>query len=315
MRIDTTLAALRDDPAPVIRAADAADAALARWRATPAAARLLAELADYGAGQDLRECPHLSNLMGNGDAGAVHTMLADLCTVLADHPLGQPALAATRSAGACRMTLASAGRASLSLALAEPTRSDAGAPDHAVFGGGQMQLRVLAGAARGFLASRDGELVPVHLATGFACALDLDRRTLELVAVDSPLMTLRLHRRAADAGVLQDIALTDGAVLAQSADDPRESRIEMAMALLGRMGRVDAAPALAACSREGSAPRRWQALRECLALDAATGFAALLETMERPGDPLRADARALAEALASQHPALARMMEDVTCPA
>lgn len=315
MRIDTTLAALRVDPAPVICAADAANAALARWRATPPAARLLRDLAGYGAGGALAECGDLAAIMEQGDAAPLRAMLAALCAAMAQHPLAQPSLAATRSAQACRMTLAAAGRASLSLALAEPTRTPAAAPDHSVFGGGQLHLRVLAGEARGYFTHRDGALVPARLTTGFACALDLDRRSLELVAIDSPLVTLRLHRRAERPGVVQDIALADGSVRAQSADDPRESRIEMAMALLGQMGRTDAAPVIAACAREGSAPRRWQALREGLALDTAAGFSALLETAERQGDPLRPDARALARALAAQHPALARMMEDATCPA
>ena len=62
-------------------------------------------------------------------------------------------------------------------------------------------------------------------------------------------------------------------------------------------------------------PARWQALRECLALDSATGFAALLEVAGQADDPLCVPARNLADSLAAQHPALAQMREDLLCRA
>ena len=77
------------------------------------------------------------------------------------------------------------------------------------------------------------------------------------------------------------------------------------MALLGRMGRSDAAPAMAtiACEQGGTA-LRWQALRECLSLDTATGFAALGEVARRPDDELAAAAGALRSQLIESYPQL-----------
>ena len=77
------------------------------------------------------------------------------------------------------------------------------------------------------------------------------------------------------------------------------------MALLGRMGRTDAAPQLAGIACEpGSAALRWQALRECLSLDTATGFDALSEVARRADDELAAAAGALRSQLVEAYPQL-----------
>jgi hypothetical protein len=57
---------------------------------------------------------------------------------------------------------------------------------------------------------------------------------------------------------------------------------------------------------------RWQALRECLALDTATGFAALGRLAATTDDPLAAPAQALHAQLLERYPALAGVEP---CPA
>ena len=94
-----------------------------------------------------------------------------------------------------------------------------------------------------------------------------------LTSVDGCLVSLRLQRRPANAGPAREYELASGRLIHQAAGNPRDSRIEMMLALLGRMGRGDAAPLMARMAREdGSAALRWQALRECLALDYAGGL-------------------------------------------
>ena len=79
------------------------------------------------------------------------------------------------------------------------------------------------------------------------------------------------------------------------------------------MGRSDAAPLLAAMAEEqGGTGMRWQALRECLGLDSALGFAALRTIAQRSGDPLAVPAGALAAQLLEQYPELAGVDR---CPA
>ncbi len=103
-------------------------------------------------------------------------------------------------------------------------------------------------------------------------------------------------RIAEHPGPVREYALDTGELLHQSAGDAQESRVELALALLGRMGRTDAAPLMAEIAREGSDHLRWQALRECIALDTATGFAALKAIAADPADSLGAPARCPARA-------------------
>ena len=316
MRIDPQIARLRADPAPGIADAEAADAAVEQWQALPETQALLADLGRHGAGVPLAQCPVLEALVTGGEAALARAMLGRLCDTLSRHPLGQPRLACSRSAASTRLVLASAGRSSLSLVLNEPV--PASPSPSAVFADGEVHMLALAGRAQATFVLRDGaRLVATTrpLQAGDACALDLERETLNLAPEGSAFVSLRLNRLAARPGVAQQVDLASGAVLHQSAADPSESRTELAMALLRAMGRADAAPAIAQVAGAGSAPLRWQALRECLALDAATGFAALLAAAGTEGDPLAPPARALAASLAARHPVLARMMENAPCPA
>ncbi|WP_374405973.1 hypothetical protein [Pelagerythrobacter sp.] len=108
--------------------------------------------------------------------------------------------------------------------------------------------------------------------------------------------------------------LSDGALLHRAAGDCHESRSELMLALLGRMERRDAVPAMAALAREGSDSLRWQALRECLALDSAAGFGELARIARDCADPLHAPARSLHADLCARHPQLAQQ-EAAPCPA
>jgi hypothetical protein len=102
-------------------------------------------------------------------------------------------------------------------------------------------------------------------------------------------------------------------LLHQAAGSPRDSRLELTAALLGRMGRSDAAPMLAAMAEERvSAHLRWQALRECLGLDSAAGFATLTLLAGRDDDPLAGPAAALRSQLLETYPQLAGISP---CPA
>ena len=114
------------------------------------------------------------------------------------------------------------------------------------------------------------------------------------------------HGIACSADWLFAQSLSDGALVHQAAGSPRDSRLELSAALLGRMGRKDAAPLLAAMAEEhGSAALRWQALRECLGLDSAAGFVVLCRLSQNAADPLAAHAGALRAQLLETYPQLA----------
>jgi hypothetical protein len=124
---------------------------------------------------------------------------------------------------------------------------------------------------------------------------------------------LKLQRLDGSGALSCEYALDDGRLVHQAAGTPRDSRLELTAALLGRMGRSDAAPLLAAMAEEAGSPHlRWQALRECLGLDSGTGFAALTAIARRSEDPLAVPAGALRAQLLEAYPQLA---EVPACPA
>ena len=131
--------------------------------------------------------------------------------------------------------------------------------------------------------------------------------------VPATLAMLKLQRRVCAGAVTREYALADGRLVHQAASSPRESRLELTAALLGRMGRSDAAPLLAAMAEEhGSESLRWQALRECLTLNTAAGFATLSRIARQADDPLAAPAGALRAQLLESYPQLAGVSP---CPA
>ena len=300
--------------------------AMAAWRARPAQ-QVLADLAAYGAGAPMDDCPALARLFAPGAAGAagfaggfIDAMLA----VLAAEPLGHPACPHFTNGATSSLMLGQAERASLSMLMfagqspaqngARPaTVSFVPALFHeAVLAGGQhlaLHRRERGDGADQFaLTRREVAMRPgdVLVRNG---AIEGEQR----VAVDGRVVILRLQRRDDGHAPVEEVALATGRVVHRATADAADSRRELMAAVLGRMGRRDAAPLLARIAgAEGSTGMRWQLLREALALDAGEGFAALSAIACSPTDPLAAPAGALRAQLVEAHPAL-KALEP--CPA
>ncbi|MDE2561878.1 MAG: hypothetical protein KGL48_06465 [Sphingomonadales bacterium] len=325
MRIDPALAALRNDSALVASQSRAFDGALGRWRAGSLARPVLDDLVRYGAGAALADCAALASACGRGAAGFARSALAPLVAALREGPLGQPRLVCSSAGAIHRLTLGASGRAALSLALVD---GDAlacgrgeGAP-RAMFQPGETHLAVISGSANARAVRLSGGdarrrvvgAEPLALVAGDRLRLDAGREALDLIDISGALLTLRLHRRDATTAPIREYDLETGELAHQSAGDPRESRLALAAALVGRMKRRDAVPALVRIVRdEAGEGLRWQALREALGLDTAQGFALLLDVAHRDGDPLAPAAQRLADDLRARHPALAAIEEDALC--
>ena len=81
------------------------------------------------------------------------------------------------------------------------------------------------------------------------------------------------------------------------------------------MNRREDAPVLAGIARDADeVALRWEAVRECLGLDTATGFHLLGEIARRVGDPIQPEAAALRVQLLEAHPQLAALEERPQCP-
>jgi hypothetical protein len=171
---------------------------------------------------------------------------------------------------------------------------------------------VLGGTGRGRLVERRGEVLTTHdldLAPGLALGREADREALIFDRIDGALLLLRLQRRRDMMMPKREFALDDGRLLHQASASPRESRHEIAVALLGKMGRADSAPLLAEIARDESHgdSLRWQAIRECLGLDTRTGFWTLSAIARAGADPLSVPAGALRAQLLETYPQLAEV--------
>jgi hypothetical protein len=319
------LRALRGDATPQRHAQQAMIAAAARWRATPRAAGVLADLDAFATCRALAECPSLSALFDEEDPAAL-ALAGEFAAItarqLAGEPLGQVAMRHFTDGMTSTLLLARRGNVTLALIAVDGVAlRGAPLPTTADFGPFETWERVLAGSGSAELVERradhgqgaDLRRRPVALAPGKVICGDAERQSVILRAVEGCLVTLRLQRRRKGAGLSREYRLADGALVHQAAGNPRDSRIELMLALLGRMGRTDAAPLAASiATAPGSAALRWQALRECLALDTATGFAALTAVARATGDELAVAAGALRSQLIEAHPQLA---EIAPCPA
>lgn len=326
MIIHPELRALREDDTPQRVAQGQLVEAAQAWRELPQNAAILADLAAFAMSRPLAECPALAALFEEGESQAMRMangFARDMVRALEAAPLGHLAMRHYADETLCTLLLAQAGNVSLALVATDgeglSARPRATTAD---FGPRECWEAVLAGHAKAELiecrAVSDGGHADLRrrelsLFPGKVVCRDAARQSLQLRRIEGCLVTLRLQRRHERAGATREYALADGALVHTAAGNPRDSRIELMLAMLGRMGRADAAPMIAAVAQgDGSDSLRWQALRECLALDAGAGFAALAAIAVRCGDGLQAPAAALRDQLLAAHPQLA---EIVSCPA
>jgi hypothetical protein len=318
MYIRPELQALRVSNTPQRQAQTALREVYDQWRTTGPGRAVEAEIALFGNGAALDDLPLMSALFApDDDCAAQFTgdLITRLSARLAAAPLSQMPLRYSTDDTLSSLLIARHGTATLVLqAIDGPGLARKPEPSSAIFPPTETVERVLAGSAETVqvrvmaqrpggaeLSCQDAVLQPGSIQRRFGAEeAQLLRR------VPTQLVTLKLQRRCGSSAVTREYRLSDGALVHQAAGSPRESRLELSAALLGRMGRRDAAPLLAAMAEErGSSALRWQAVRECLALDSAAGFAALCQIARNADDPLAAPAGALRAHLLERFPQLA----------
>lgn len=313
MELRGPLASLRQDHIEWERGQQALSRALAAWRAEPVVAPVLAAMKRFGAGAALERCGALALLFdpASGRALAFSRSLVDAGLAALDgNPLGQlplshgsrdaaPLLVLAQS-GSARLTLSAYDGAALALLPAART---------ARFRPVENWAMVLVGSCKGDRALRDDE---GGLSTEL-CAFtagDLHYRhgpneAVEVRSVDGSMAVLQLERQLDEHEPVREYALADGALVHQASASKDDSRAELAMALLGRMNRIDAVPQMARAALGGGGDAmRWQALREVIVLDALAGMELLAQVAADPEDSLGVQAGALLEQLLASRPDL-----------
>lgn len=324
MQVRADVRALRADDTPQRAAQAELFARVGEWRSEAGTAAVLQALEAFGHGAPLASCPALASLFRHGSHGARELVDGFVATALGGlrrSPLAQVPLRHSVDALTSNLLLAQAGRATLSLLALDGTALPRSEPTTVTFSSHHSWEMVLAGSATTELVdapAKGGSPLlrkSLKLETGTVLVRDAKFQALVYRRIDGCLVSLRLQRRASAPEPVNEHALDDGRLLRQAGADPRESRHELMLALLGRMGRSDAAPIMAdLAAKPGSMALRWQAVRECLALDTARGFETLCRVARSADDPLAPAAGALRAQLIETHPVLAELASE-PCPA
>jgi len=315
MQVQPKIMALRRDPSPQRLAQQCLEQALGAWRKLHRLGDIEAELGAYASGIDFDELAVLAGLFGPGTTGSdlVDGFVSAVSAAIRAHPFAQLGLRHFLDERTATLMLARRGSATLTLLAIGGTALPTAPPETVIFTQNQSIERVIAGSARAALVrgaeapDRRVDLIQqsIDLRAGTVLHRDGSREALQFTRIDGVLVLLKLQRRLPGDEPAREYALTSGALVNQAAGNPRDSRIELAAALLGRMGRSDAAPYLAAIAEEhGGDSLRWQALRECLGLDTAAGFGSLCRLAANAADPLAVPAGALRAQLLEAWPQL-----------
>ena len=312
MFVRDELKALRGDDREARTHRVAMEEALEDCRREPRLAAVLEELLRYGEGGDFAHCPALVALFEHTRAARdiLRPLIGRLTALHRAYPLAQLAFRHRSQAGAHVLQIAAKARATLSLVL-----QDAAAFSElpiATFVDAEQREMVLAGKASACLFAIEAEdrgrvtlsSVRTELQSGARMKCTGPRQSRLIQPSHDSLLTLRLARAAGSPGPTRRVDVRSGRIVHRASGNATDSRAELAMLLLGRMGRSDALPVLAARTRTGDAQLRWQALRQCLALDAATGLSLLERIAKDHADPLCQAARALLAQLQRERPSL-----------
>lgn len=324
MHVDPRIDALRGDRIAQRAMQEAVMSAAEDCRREGGLSRVVGELEDYGAGAELAECGALQRLVGAEEAAraVILPMIERLVRQQRETPLAQLSLRHQSGAGFHFLQLAAKGSATLGLALHDgmvpatshvvATFPDADRHEIVLVGGAEIEaLRIVTDCGDRVEVDRTARRVgrgDCIVLAGADCSRVVRR-------VRGCMLTLRLARVGDRPRPTRQVDLASGKVVHKASGNRRESQHEMMVALLGRMKRSDAAPVFADVARSGSDHVRWQALRECLALNTGLGMDLLRTFASDSSDPLHSPARGLLSQLVERYPELEQAEEMLPCRA
>jgi hypothetical protein len=311
MQVHPDVAQLRGESAPQ----PACDAALAAWRALPQVIAVRAALARVGQGARIDDQPALASLVHDHAAAVafVEAFVAPLIGALRAEPLAHLPLGHAATPGMARLRLIEQGRACLTLTALAP-RAHCVSPT-ALFEDAVVHEMVVAGAGAALVYRLAGAVLTTE-ALRLAPGVDLVRvgpdTARQITAITRPLLLLQISCEAASPGPSREIAVDDGRLITAISGCKQTSQQVMALGVLGALEHRAGIGAMARVARDVSRARdlRWEALRQVLALDAASGLALLAALVEDPADALAAPAAATQQQLRAARPDLAPLMPE-----
>ncbi len=314
---------LRRDFDEQLRLFEIAQSANRSWSARPEVRQILDEFEKFGQGADIDECDALSRLFKDPSnsrefAGRISRHVLDM---LSDEPLAQPEFGDQADSSSATIQLAKHGRAELSLTCFDARDESSDQIQSMGFYDCDRHEIIVAGEAEALFALYDPSANPAEKVStwrervsqghAFHASSGSTFKSKTYTRIAKRVVVLRLVRRPLDPQPAREIRISDGAVLSQSNGSKHASCQEVMMATLGRMGRKDAVPAMSRLARNGDEHLRWEAIRQCLALDFRVGFDLLCEAATAPNDPLSGIASALRAQLIEAHPQLAELEREL----
>ena len=304
------LVALGGDQASQRRTQEALESAFSEWTRSERVAGVSEALEAFGQGAPIESCAPLARLMEH--PATARSFAAEwarhFSRALAGNKLGLMPFRHSYSPGLSTLQLLSRGTVSLALVTYEEKAGSR--PSRSVVFADRTQYEiVIAGVARGFLHSRDPgngaiESQAQCWRAGDTISLDDGTTAREICEVEGSFAVLQLVRGASAPQPTCEYSLAEGELLHRSCGDKRASQAEMALAVLGEMGRRDAVPAIASLAQSGPDHLRWEAVRHALAMDPREGVTLLTAMAENDQDSLRQPAARLRAQLVAAHPQL-----------
>lgn len=308
MRVDPRIAALRADRTAQRDLARAMAEAHGAWKGDHAVALILRDLKSYGEGSALARLPVLERVVQDPEAACdfVDGWITAFLAPLRENPLCEIPFLHGSPTGMASMRIARSGGASLML-LAYQEMPPSVPAQTAFFADREQHEIVISGTAQGVFHTLEHPQRLVRSDTRFwhkgeVIHTQAGNETREVRRVQASFVLLHLERTPAMPQPSKVVALENGALVQQVSGSKHDSQLEMAITVLGSMGRKDAAPAMCALAQDGPAHLRWEALRHALALDAGRGFASLCAAARSDGDDLAVPAARLRDQLARSHP-------------
>ncbi|XBL68212.1 hypothetical protein VO57_008635 [Citromicrobium bathyomarinum] len=246
MHVDAALREFAGDSRAQAAAQDRVLAARAEWQARPQVARVLADCRTLRNTGDFARCGALEALIHGGAAQEfVAQFIAAMLAAWRDQPLAQLPFRHSYACGQGIVHIHRDGPVTLALVLVE--RDAARAPRTIAFSDCDRREVVLAGQRAAVRYTRRDGAPPVakevRLAPGTVLTADADN-SRAIAAVDAPLVLLRVAREPAHPRPTREVELATGRIVHRASPSPADGRAELAAALLGAMGRTDAAPML-----------------------------------------------------------------------
>ncbi len=324
MQIHPDIAALRSDPALQRHAQAPLSSSLANWRESETAHAIAADLEAYDEGHPLGGCEELARLLS--DLEFAKSFVDRWCSVifnpLLEQPLAQVPARHNVGAGLTTIQLMSAGRTTLSLMAYEKVPG-ASEPTSVMFADREVCEIVLWGTASGCCHQiarmhNDSARIntfPMTYEPGTSVTLSARQQNRQFVNVEGAMLVLQLIRTPEDPTPTSQYSLDDGRLLHQANGNKRASQHLLALDVLGALGRADAVPAMEelALAEGEDLDLRWEAVRQTLALETASGMKLLGELSAKEHDSLSKPATSLQQSLIAANAQLSK--ETVLCPA